>query len=77
MYHVLEFNQSQWVETYVEFNTQKTIEADKNGDKYGKALYNEQCFIRQNNGKLRKRINVKLVSSKKDYLTKPHVTKNI
>ena len=36
---VLEFIQSQWLKQYVEFNTKKkTIEAEKNGDKDGKAL---------------------------------------
>ena len=31
--------QSQWLKTYVEFNTQKTIETEKNGDKDEKGLY--------------------------------------
>ena len=39
LYRVLEFNQSQWLKQYVEFNTQKRIEAEKNGGKDGKALY--------------------------------------
>ena len=36
---VLEFNQSQWLKPYIEFNTQKRIEAEKNYDKVEKALY--------------------------------------
>ena len=36
---VLEFNQSQSLKPYVKFNTQKRIEAGKNGVKDGKALY--------------------------------------
>ena len=32
----IQFNQSQWLKQYVELNR---IEAEKNGDKYGKALY--------------------------------------
>ena len=39
IHYLLEFNQSQWLKPYIEFNTQKRIEAEKNNDKYGKALY--------------------------------------
>ena len=38
IHHVLEFNQSQWLKQYVELNTQKRMEVEKNGDKDGKAL---------------------------------------
>ena len=30
MHRVLEFNMSQWLKQYVEFNTRKRIEAEKN-----------------------------------------------
>ena len=67
---VLEFNQSQWLKQYVEFNTQKRIEAAKNGDKDGKALYKLMNNIEY--GKtmenVRNRIDVKVVSNTKDYL---------
>ena len=36
---LLEFDQSQRLELYVEFNAQKKKEAEKNGDKDGNALY--------------------------------------
>ena len=39
IHHVLEFNQSQKLKQYVEFKTEEKIEAEKNGDKGGKALY--------------------------------------
>ena len=39
IHHVLELTQSQWLKPYVEFNTQKGIEAGKNGDKDRKGLY--------------------------------------
>ena len=39
IHHVLEFSQSQWRKQYVEFNTQKRREIEKNGGKGEKALY--------------------------------------
>ena len=70
MYCVLEFNHSQWLKQYVEFNTHKKIEAEKNVDKDWKALYklinNAAYGIKMEN--LRNRTDVKLVSNKKDYL---------
>ena len=39
MYRVLEFNQSQWLKQYTEFNTQKRTEVEKCNEKDGKALY--------------------------------------
>ena len=35
---MLEFNQSQLLKQYVEFNTQKRIEAEKNGDREREAF---------------------------------------
>ena len=83
---VLEFSQCQWLKQYVEFNTQKKNRSRKNGDKYGKALFqlmnNAACGKAMEN--LRNRIDVKLVSNrKKDYLfkmdirSKLYVTQNI
>ena len=36
---VLELSQSQWLKPYVDFNTQKRLEADKNEGKDEKTLY--------------------------------------
>ena len=70
MYRVLEFNQSQRLRRYVEFNTQKRIEAERNGDKDGKALYKlmNNTVYGKTIENLRKRIDVKLVNNNKDYL---------
>ena len=67
IYCVLEFNQSQWPKQYIEFNTQKRIEAEKNGDQDGKALYKlmNNAVYGKTMGNLRNRIDVKLVSNKK------------
>ena len=67
---VLEFNQSEWLKSYTEFNIQKRIEAEKNGTKDSKPL----CKLMNNAiyGKImenvRNRINVKLTKNEKDYL---------
>ena len=67
IYRVLEFNQSQWLQPYIEFNTHEIIEAEKNGDKDGKALYKLMNGIQQNDGKLEKQNRCK-TRKKKDYL---------
>ena len=56
---VLELNQSQWLKPYIKFNTQKKIEAEKNKDKDGKALYKlvNNAVYRKTMENLRNRIN--------------------
>ena len=39
MHCVLEFNQSQWLKPYIEFNAEKRIAAETDKDKDGRALY--------------------------------------
>ena len=59
---VLEFNQSQWLKPYIEFNTEKNKEKD------GKAwLYKlmNNAIYRKTMENLKNRINVKLISNKK------------
>ena len=81
----MEFNQSQWLKIYVEFNTQKRIEIEKNGDKVGKVLYKlmNNSIYGKTMVNLRKRIVVKLFFeqqkrlSKMDIRTKLYVTQNI
>ena len=68
IHHILECDQSQWLKQYVDFNTQKRIEAGKNLDKDGKALYNlmNNSVYGKTMEDFRNRIDVKLVSNKKD-----------
>ena len=70
IHRVLEFNQSQWLQPYIEFNTQKRTEAEKNNDKDGKALYKlmNSAIYGKTMENIRNRIDVKLVNNKKDYL---------
>ena len=70
MHSVLEFNQSQRLNPYVKFNTQKKIEADKNGDKDRKVLYKlmNNAVYGKTTESLRNRIGVRFVSNKKKFL---------
>ena len=64
---LLAFNQSQWLDSYVKFNRHKRIEAEKNGDKDGKALYKlmNNAVSRKTTENLRNGINVRLIINEK------------
>lgn len=67
---VLELDQSKKLNPYIEFNTQKRIEAEKNADKDGKAFYkliNNAVFDKTMEN-VRNRVKVKLVKNKINYL---------
>ena len=65
-----EFNQSQWLKPYIEFNTQKRLEAEKNGDKDGKVLYKlmNSAVYGKTMENLGNRMDIRLVNIEKDYL---------
>ena len=67
---VLEFNQSQSLKPYLEFHAQKRTEAEKIGDKVGKALHKlmNNAVYGKAMESLKNRIDVRLVSNKKYYL---------
>ena len=70
IHQVLEFNESLWLKSYNEFNTQETIEAEKNGDKNGKSLYKlmDNVVYGKAMENVRNRIDARLVSKEDDYL---------
>ena len=71
IHHVLEFNQSLWLKSYIEFNTQQRIEAGRNNnDKAGTALSKlmNNAMYKKTMEKFGKRIDVRLVNNEKDYL---------
>ena len=70
VHHILEFNQSEWIKLYANCNTQKRIEAGKNGAKDRKALYKlmNNAVYSKTMEKLRNKIDLKLGSKEKDFL---------
>ena len=70
IHRLLEFNQLQWLKAYIEFNTQKRINAEKNKCKDGKTLYKlmNKTIFGNTIQNVRNKIDVKLVNIKKDYL---------
>ena len=62
---VLEFNHSQWLKLHIELNTEKSIEAGKNGGKDGKAFYKlmNNAIYGEKMENLRNKMHVKLVKS--------------
>ena len=68
MYRIIEFNHSQRLKPYFELNTQKVIEAEKNDDKDGKALYklmNNVVHGKTIENLRNRRIDVRIVNNKK------------
>ena len=69
-HHVLDFNQSQWLRPYIDFNKQKRTEAGKNGYKDEKVLHkliNNHIYGKTMEN-VRNIINAKLVNGGKYYL---------
>ena len=64
---VLEFKQSDWMKEYIDFNTEKRMNAANDSEKcFFKLMINSVYGKRMEN--LRKRINVRLVNTAEDFL---------
>ena len=66
IHRVLKFKQSDWIKKYVDFNTEKRKNATNDFEKYFKLMINSAYGKTMDN--LRKRINVRFVNNKKDFL---------
>ena len=66
IHRILTFKQSDWLEKYVDFNTEKRKQSD---DEFNKNLYKflNNCIYGKSIKNQRKRINVKLINYKKTY----------
>ena len=70
IHRVLEFNESRWLKSYVELNTQKVIEAEKNRDKDKKLLYRlmDNAIYSKAKEDLNNKTDERLLSNKRVYL---------
>ena len=68
IHRVLKFRQSDWMKKYIDFNTEKGMNATNDFEKkIFKLMINS--FYRKTMENLRRRINVRLVNNAKDFLT--------
>ena len=70
IHRVLEFNESRWLKSYVELNTQRVIEAEKNQDKVEKLLYRlmDNAIYGKAKEDVKNKTDERLLSNTKDYL---------
>ena len=67
IHRVLKFKQSDWIKKYIDFNTEKRMNAANNFEKDFCQINNQFCYGKAMEN-LRKRISVKLVTNEKDFL---------
>ena len=67
IHRVLEFKQSDWMKKYIDFNTEKRMNAPNDLEKYFFKIMINSVY-RKTMENLRKRINVTLVNNAKDFL---------
>ena len=75
IHKVLKFKQCDWMEKYIDFNTEKRRNAANRFEKYSSKLTNNSVSSKTM-GNLRKRINIRLVNNEKDFVL-THITHKI
>ena len=65
IHRVLKFKQSDWMKSYVDFNTEKKTNAGNSFEKYFFKLLNNYVYVKTMKN-LQKRINLRLLNNKKD-----------
>ena len=67
IHRLLKFKQSDWIKKYIDFNTEKRMNAANDIEKDFFKI-NDQFCLQKNNGKLTKNNNVRLVNKAEDFL---------
>ena len=67
MHKILEFKQSPWIKPYIDFNTQKRMEATNEADKKLFKLLNNAVFGKTMEN-MRKRMKIRIIKKPKDFL---------
>ena len=75
IHKVLKLKQCDWMEKYIDFNTEKRRNAANRFEKYSSKLTNNSVSSKTM-GNLRKRINIRLVNNEKDFVL-THITHKI
>ena len=67
VHKILEFKQSAWMKSYIDFNTQKRKEATNEADKNLFKLLNNAVYGKTMEN-MRKRIKIRIIKNEKDFI---------
>ena len=67
VHKILEFQQRDWMKSYIDFNTQRRKEATNEADKTLFKLFNNAVYDKTMEN-MRKRIKIRIIKNKKDFI---------